>query len=78
MGRYYLHFKEGHRIYYDPDGFELPGPGVAWKEAYRSAKELCEDADYDGREIADAAFVIVDEAGRQYGLVPLRDVRTAS
>jgi len=77
MGRYYLHLKEGHRIYYDPDGFDLPGPQVALKEAYRSARELCEDADFDGREIADAAFLIVDEAGKQYGLVPLSFARAS-
>jgi len=75
MGRYYLHLKDGHRIYNDPDGFDLPDPQAARDEASRSAKELFDDALAEGRDISRTAFLIVDEAGELLGLVPLSSAR---
>ena len=77
MGRYYLHLKEGQRLSYDPEGFDLPDPEAARKEALRSARELCEDEIAEGRDISKSAFVIVDEAGRQLGVVSLSGARAA-
>jgi Domain of unknown function (DUF6894) len=77
MGRYYLHLQEGRRISYDPDGFDLPDPDAARDEAWRSARELCDDALAEGRDISRAAFLIVDEAGKLLGLVPLSSARSS-
>ena len=59
------------------EGFDLPDPEAARKEALRSARELCEDEIAEGRDISETSFLIVDEAGRQYGVVPLSGARAA-
>lgn len=70
---FYLHSRCSDMLARDPDGSELPDLDAARREALAAARELWAEAIMHGKDLSACTFVIADEQGRQFLIVPFTD-----
>jgi hypothetical protein len=72
--RFYFHIRMGGELICDHEGQDLPDASAARREAENAARECLADALKGGAEEVPYAFVIADERGREFEIIPFANL----
>jgi hypothetical protein len=73
MPLFYLHIRRDAVLLEDPGGSDLPDVATAREQALGAVRDLWASAIIEGEDLSGQMFVIADEHGEQFVLVPFID-----